>query len=255
MPTSTPTIAEAGPLDLARAIVASSPVPLLLLDGDLIIVAASASFCRSLFSRHASAPGQPLSSLGEGEWAPPKIRSLLTATALWRGRYQGLRIRTRPGGQAHPLPGAQRPARGLPRPGAHPRSAGRDRRHRGARQRAAQGRGSAPRTWCCLQEVRHRVANSLQIIASVLLQNARKTPSEETRGHLHDAHHRVMSVAALERQLSGSGEQRRRAAGLFHHALRKHLGLDDPATRTHLRCRSTGSRRRSRPPGSRSAWA
>jgi len=53
-----------------------------------------------------------------------------------------------------------------------------------------------------LHEVRHRVANSLQIIASVLLQNARKTESEETRGHLRDAHHRVMSVAALERLLS-----------------------------------------------------
>jgi len=58
-----------------------------------------------------------------------------------------------------------------------------------------------------LQEVRHRVANSLQIIASVLLQNAKKTQSEETRGHLKDAHHRVMSIAALERQLAGSGER------------------------------------------------
>ncbi|MEI9850788.1 MAG: histidine kinase dimerization/phosphoacceptor domain -containing protein [Sphingomonas sp.] len=35
-----------------------------------------------------------------------------------------------------------------------------------------------------LQEVRHRVANSPQIIASVLLRNARTTTSEETRGHL-----------------------------------------------------------------------
>ena len=58
-----------------------------------------------------------------------------------------------------------------------------------------------------LQEVRHRVANSLQIIASVLLQNAKKTQSEETRGHLKDAHHRVMSIAALERQLAASGER------------------------------------------------
>ena len=47
-----------------------------------------------------------------------------------------------------------------------------------------------------LQEVQHRVANSLQIIASVLLQSARKVQSEETRGHLKDAHNRVMSVAA-----------------------------------------------------------
>ena len=62
-----------------------------------------------------------------------------------------------------------------------------------------------------LREVRHRVANSLQIIAnslqiiaSVLLQNARKTSSDETRGNLKDAHGRVMAVAALERLLSTS---------------------------------------------------
>jgi len=55
-----------------------------------------------------------------------------------------------------------------------------------------------------LQEVQHRVANSLQIIASVLMQSARRVQSEEARGHLHNAHHRVMSIAALQRQLSTS---------------------------------------------------
>ncbi len=55
-----------------------------------------------------------------------------------------------------------------------------------------------------LQEVQHRVANSLQIIASVILQNARKVESVETRSHLHDAHHRVMSVAVLQQQLAAS---------------------------------------------------
>nr|ALS90225.1 histidine kinase [uncultured bacterium] len=50
----------------------------------------------------------------------------------------------------------------------------------------------------------HRVANSLQIIASVLMQSARKVQSDEARGHLHNAHHRVMSIAALQRQLSTS---------------------------------------------------
>jgi two-component sensor histidine kinase len=55
-----------------------------------------------------------------------------------------------------------------------------------------------------LREVRHRVANSLQIIASVILQSARQSRSEETRGHLQDAHSRVMSVAALQQQLAAS---------------------------------------------------
>jgi two-component sensor histidine kinase len=53
-----------------------------------------------------------------------------------------------------------------------------------------------------LQELQHRVANSLQIIASVLMQSARKVQSEEARAHLHDAHHRVMSIATLQKQLA-----------------------------------------------------
>jgi two-component sensor histidine kinase len=55
-----------------------------------------------------------------------------------------------------------------------------------------------------LQEVQHRVANSLQIIASVLLQSARKVQSEETRVHLRDAHNRVMSIASVQQQLAVS---------------------------------------------------
>ena len=55
-----------------------------------------------------------------------------------------------------------------------------------------------------LQEVQHRVANSLQIIASVLLQSARNVQSEETRVHLQDAHSRVMSIATVQKQLASS---------------------------------------------------
>ncbi len=54
------------------------------------------------------------------------------------------------------------------------------------------------------QELQHRVANSLQIIASVLMQSARRVSSAETKGYLFDAHSRVMSVAALQSQLSVS---------------------------------------------------
>jgi two-component sensor histidine kinase len=55
-----------------------------------------------------------------------------------------------------------------------------------------------------LQELQHRVANSLQIIASILMQSARRVQSEETRGHLQNAHSRVMSIAALQQQLATS---------------------------------------------------
>src|SRR6266496_4572932 len=52
-----------------------------------------------------------------------------------------------------------------------------------------------------LQEMQHRVANSLQIIASILLLKARTVQSEETRLHLRDAHERVMSLATVQQQL------------------------------------------------------
>ena len=52
-----------------------------------------------------------------------------------------------------------------------------------------------------LEEMRHRVANSLQIIASILLIKARTVQSEETRLQLEDAHQRVLSVAAVQEHL------------------------------------------------------
>ena len=55
-----------------------------------------------------------------------------------------------------------------------------------------------------LQELQHRIANSLQIIASILLQSARRAHSDGTRNHLYDAHNRVMSVAAVQQQLAAS---------------------------------------------------
>jgi two-component sensor histidine kinase len=52
-----------------------------------------------------------------------------------------------------------------------------------------------------LREMEHRIANSLQIIASILLLKASAVASEETRHELQDAHKRVMSVAAVQSHL------------------------------------------------------
>ncbi len=55
------------------------------------------------------------------------------------------------------------------------------------------------------EELQHRIANSLQIIASIILMKARAVQSEETRFHLEDAHKRVLSIAAVQKQLHASG--------------------------------------------------
>jgi two-component sensor histidine kinase len=55
-----------------------------------------------------------------------------------------------------------------------------------------------------LEELEHRVVNSLQIIASIIMLKARTVESEETRRHLEDAHNRVISVATVQKHLHGS---------------------------------------------------
>jgi chemotaxis protein methyltransferase CheR len=59
-----------------------------------------------------------------------------------------------------------------------------------------------------LEEMQHRVANSLQIIASILLIKARTFQSGETRLQVEDAHQRVLSVAAVQQHLHLSGPNR-----------------------------------------------
>jgi len=190
-------------LNLALAVVASSTAPLLLLNGDLTLVAASKSFCRAFQIDPVSVQNKPLRELGEGEWNVPQLTSLLKATAAGQAAVDGYEIDLRRAGHA-------------------------DRRLVLNAQKLVYGDGERVRLLVSvldvtdariaaklkdellkekavlLQELQHRVANSLQIIASVLMQSAHKVRSEEARSHLHDAHQRVMSVASLQHQLAAS---------------------------------------------------
>ena len=68
------------PNSLGIALVISSATPLLLLDKDLCVGAASRSFCSAFGLDPAQVVGADLSSLGDGEWAAPQLRSLFRAT-------------------------------------------------------------------------------------------------------------------------------------------------------------------------------
>ena len=205
MATQSSSPSEAAALSLSMAVVGASPGPLLLLDGDLKIVAVSGSFLDAFGIEPGAARGRPLASLGGGEWASPKLRSLLETTRSGAATIEAYEMDLeRPGQPVRRLVvHAQRLAY-LDLENVRLLVAIADVTDARADDVA---RANALRdNLVLLQEVRHRVANSLQIIASVLLQNARKTGSAETRGHLKDAHHRVMSIAALERLLAGTGE-------------------------------------------------
>lgn len=186
---------------LAMALVASSHVPLLLLDGNLTIIGISASFCRAF---QVDAPGgQPvaLGDLGAGEWDIPQLNALLIATGNGNAAVDGYEMDLARGDtpprrlvvSAHKLEYFDQQTIRLVVSVVDVTDARIAEKLKDDLVREKQ---------ILLQELQHRVANSLQIIASVLMQSARKVQSEETRLHLHDAHHRVMSIATLQRQLA-----------------------------------------------------
>ena len=196
---------EEAALSLSMAIVGSSPGPLLLLDGDLVVIAASASFSAAFDIDVESAPGHSLSHLGAGEWDTAPLRSLLHATASGAATIEAYEMDLKRPGQA-PRRLVIHAQRLVYQDVENLRLLMAVTDVTDARADEQEKAEVLRQNLILLQEVRHRVANSLQIIASVLMQNARKTRSDETRGHLKDAHNRVMSVAALERQLAGSGD-------------------------------------------------
>lgn len=186
---------------LGMALIASSKAPLLLLGDDLTVIAASASFCSAFGINPATIDGTKLADLGSGEWDVPQLQSLLRATFAGAAAIDAYEMDLARQGQktaclvlnAHKLDyGA----------GGAPRIVLAVTDITSARLADKLKDDLVRKNQILLQELQHRVANSLQIIASVLMQSARKVQSEETRTHLRDAHHRVMSIATLQKQLA-----------------------------------------------------
>lgn len=202
MAASTPLHPDAA-LNLALALVGSSSAPLLLLDGDLAVIAASLSFCEAFGIDPSCVVGRRLFALGDGEWDVPQLRALLAATARGDADIEAYEM---------DLKGPGRETRSLVLNVKKLDYGERDHvRLVVAVLDLTDARASDKlrdtllrEKAVLLQEVQHRVANSLQIIASVLMQSARKVQSEETRAHLRDAHNRVMSIASVQHQLAVS---------------------------------------------------
>ena len=189
---------------LAEAIVDTLREPLLVLDKDLRVVAASRSFYLTFKVNRQDVQGRPIYALGDGQWNIPSLRLLLeeilpqhTVMEAYQVEHDFLQI-----GQRTMLLNA--------RAVFHESNtqtlillAIEDVTERRNAERAAAE--LLKQTEILLLEMQHRVANSLQIIASILLLKARNVQSEETRRHLQEAHQRVMSVASVQQQLRASG--------------------------------------------------
>lgn len=188
---------------LAQAIVDTIHEPLLVLDQDLRVVVASRSFYRKFHAEPQFTLGRPLGALSEGQWDIPALRLLLD------------RI-----GPGDAVPDPYEVQLDFPELGRRIFLVN-------ARRIFYEGEYSANillaiedvterrivererdellhQKDLLLEEVQHRVANSLAIIASILLMKARTVTSPEIRAHLEDAHKRVMSVATVQQHLHPS---------------------------------------------------
>jgi two-component sensor histidine kinase len=185
---------------LAQAIVDTIREPLLVLDKDLRVVTANRSFYMTFRMQRQDVQGLPVYALGDGQWDIPELRSLLSDIAPQHGVMEAFEVKQDFAviGRRTMLLNARK---------VHYE----DHAHTTillAIEDITERRGMErdlevllEQKDVLLQEMQHRVGNSLQIIASILLIKARTVRSEETRMHLHDAHKRVMSIAAMQEQL------------------------------------------------------
>jgi two-component sensor histidine kinase len=189
---------------LAEAIVNTVREPLLVLDADLRVIVASRSYHLTFQTTPEDTQGRLLYELGAGEWNIAALRLCLERIVPENGVQDGFEVE-----KSFPRIGSRTMllnARKVFYEGNSHKTrllATEDITERRASERALAN--LLEQKDMLLQEMSHRVANSLQIIASILLLKARTVRSEETRRHLQDAHRRVMSAASLQQHLQASG--------------------------------------------------
>jgi chemotaxis protein methyltransferase CheR len=188
---------------LAQGIVDTVREPVLVLDNDLRVIAASRSFYSAFKVRPEDTQDRLLYALGDGQWDIPKLRVLLEKIIPERGVMEGYEVE-------HEFPGLGSRTMCLnARQVFYEGGAGmtillgmEDITERRILEREKDELLQQKDT--LLEELQHRISNSLQIVASIILMKARVVQSEETRFHLEDAHKRVLSIAAVQKQLHAS---------------------------------------------------
>ena len=189
---------------LAQGIVDTVREPVLVLDESLRVIAASRSFYSAFKVSPEDTNGRLLYALGDGQWDIPKLRVLLEKIIPEHGVMEDYEVE-------HEFPGlGSRTMHLNARQVFHEGGAGttillgmEDITERRILEREKDALLREKET--LLEELQHRIANSLQIIASIILMKARAVKSKETRFHLEDAHKRVLSIAAVQKQLHALG--------------------------------------------------
>ena len=181
----------------AQAIVDTVREPFLVLDNELRVIAASRSFYSAFKVEPIDTQGRLLYALGDGQWDIPGLRLLLEKIVPERGVMEDYEVE-------HVFPDIGQRTMLLNARKVFYEGGSNTTILLGIEDVTAQ-RILEREKDVLFEELQHRVSNSLQIIASILLMKARVVQSEEAQFHLKDAHRRVLSVAAVQKQLHAAG--------------------------------------------------
>lgn len=196
--------------DLALAIVDTLPEPFLVLDDTLHLLAASRCFYEVYGEDPAKAHGRSLFELSDGRWDIPGLRQLLRAVVPEHSGLQAFEFEADFGElgkrtiQINALPLREQAGTSKMLLVAIKDISERREAEQEKQRLLEHTENLLEQQTTLLREMRHRIANSLQIIASILLLKAGSVTSEETKKELRAAHQRVMSVAAVQGHLQAS---------------------------------------------------
>lgn len=188
---------------LEQAIVDTVREPLIVLDADLRVVAASRSFYLAFKETPGQVEGRKLYELGNGQWNIPRLRELLQEIIPQHNTIEEYEVE-------HEFPLLGRRVMLLNARKVH--YEGNNSTNLLVAIEDVTGRRALEREKdellqqkeLLVEEMDHRVNNSLQIIASILLLKAQSVQSADTRRHLREAHERVLAVATVQEQLHPS---------------------------------------------------
>ena len=188
---------DVNPLDLVETIREG----ILVLEPDLTIRFANRSFCHTFAVAPEHTVGRKLYEIGNGQWDIPKLRTSLETIISGRKTIEAFEVE-------HFFPSiGQRimvlNARKVYRPGNKIQQillAIEDvtERVRLEREHAA----AHERIGMLLQELTHRVKNSLQLIASIVMTEARSSQSGEGKAALERVSHRITALGQLYSKLT-----------------------------------------------------
>ena len=189
--------------ELTEAIVGTLQEPIIILDKNLRIVAASRAFYDGFKVDYEEVHGKLFLELGNGQWNIPSLHTLLeriipdnTVIEAYEVEYNFEKL-----GRRTMVINAREIKFNSRRKNILISISDATKEHNILRDKE----NLMLQKDTLLQEMRHRIANSLQLIASIILLKANTVKSEESRLHLQDAHDRILSIATVQRNLDPTG--------------------------------------------------